>query len=103
MIQLRVLVSLKTSVFDPQGQTIADALHSMGYGTVEDVRQGKYFELDLATTRWAQGGVAAALSGAPDELDLHLADTLRAGAGLCDQRRAGALAAGGGGGPAARL
>ena len=41
-------------------------------------------ELDQATTRWAQGGVAAALSGDPEEIDLHLADTLAAGAGLCD-------------------
>ena len=40
--------------------------------------------LDLATTRWAQGGVAAALSGDPEEIDLHHADTLAAGAGLCD-------------------
>jgi L-aspartate oxidase len=41
-------------------------------------------ELSQATTRWAQGGVAAALSEDPEELDLHLADTLAAGAGLCD-------------------
>ncbi|MEZ5321250.1 MAG: L-aspartate oxidase [Microthrixaceae bacterium] len=41
-------------------------------------------ELDLATTRWAQGGVAAALSGESEETDLHLADTLSAGVGLCD-------------------
>ncbi len=40
--------------------------------------------LDLATTRWAQGGVAAALSGDPEEIDLHLADTLAAGVDLCD-------------------
>jgi phosphoribosylformylglycinamidine synthase PurS subunit len=38
---------LKPSVFDPQGNTIAQALQSLGYGTVADVRQGKYFELDL--------------------------------------------------------
>ena len=37
--------------------------------------------LDQATTRWAQGGVAAALSRDPEEIDLHLADTLAAGAG----------------------
>ena len=43
----RVFVTLKPSVFDPQGHTISDALHSMGYGTVGDVRQGKYFELEL--------------------------------------------------------
>ncbi len=41
-------------------------------------------ELDQATTRWAQGGVAAVLAGDPDSTDLHLADTLAAGAGLCD-------------------
>lgn len=40
--------------------------------------------LNQATTRWAQGGVAAALSGNPEETDLHLADTLAAGGGLCD-------------------
>jgi L-aspartate oxidase len=42
-------------------------------------------ELDQATTRWAQGGVAAVLGGDPDSTDLHLADTLAAGAGLCDE------------------
>jgi phosphoribosylformylglycinamidine synthase PurS subunit len=47
-MRARVFVTLKPSVFDPQGQTIADALHSMGYTGVGDVRQGKYFELELA-------------------------------------------------------
>ena len=46
-MKARVFVTLKPSVFDPQGQTIADALHSMGYTVVGDVRQGKYFELEL--------------------------------------------------------
>src|SRR4029453_1657699 len=41
-------------------------------------------ELAQAATRWAQGGVAAAIAGDPDSTDLHLADTLQAGAGLCD-------------------
>ncbi|HSH23272.1 MAG TPA: FAD-binding protein, partial [Acidimicrobiales bacterium] len=40
--------------------------------------------LDQATTRWAQGGVAAVLSTDEDSTDLHLADTISAGAGLCD-------------------
>ena len=48
-MRAKVFVTLKPSVFDPQGQTIADALHSMGYGAVGDVRQGKYFELDLTS------------------------------------------------------
>jgi phosphoribosylformylglycinamidine synthase PurS subunit len=46
-MKARVFVTLKKSVFDPQGKTIADALHSMGYAGVSDVRQGKFFELDL--------------------------------------------------------
>ena len=41
-------------------------------------------ELSQATTRWAQGGVAAVLGEEEDSIDLHLADTLAAGAGLCD-------------------
>jgi L-aspartate oxidase len=41
-------------------------------------------ELSQSATRWAQGGVAAALGGDADSADLHLADTLAAGAGLCD-------------------
>ena len=46
-MKARVFVTLKKSVFDPQGQTIADALHSLGYTGVGDVRQGKFFELDV--------------------------------------------------------
>jgi len=43
MIQLRVLVSLKTSVFDPQGRTTLEALHGLGYKAITDLRQGKSF------------------------------------------------------------
>ena len=46
-MKARVFVTLKPSVFDPQGRTIVEALQSLGYGAVADVRQGKYFELDL--------------------------------------------------------
>src|SRR5919204_205774 len=59
-MKARVFVTLKPSVFDPQGKTIADALHSLGYTGVADVRQGKYFELDLATTEAAQAKQIAA-------------------------------------------
>ena len=46
-MKARVFVTLKQSVFDPQGQTITDALHSLGYTGVADVRQGKFFELHV--------------------------------------------------------
>jgi phosphoribosylformylglycinamidine synthase PurS subunit len=46
-MKIRVFVTLKPSVFDPQGSTIVDALHSMGYAAVSDVRQGKFFEMDV--------------------------------------------------------
>jgi phosphoribosylformylglycinamidine synthase len=42
-----VFVTLKPSVFDPQGSIVTEALHTLGYGAVKDVRQGKYFELDI--------------------------------------------------------
>jgi len=59
-MRARVFVTLKPSVFDPQGRTIAEALHSLGYNSVENVRQGKYFELDLATSEAAQAQALAA-------------------------------------------
>jgi phosphoribosylformylglycinamidine synthase subunit PurS len=46
-MKVRILVSFKNSVLDPQGQTVKNALHTMGYGFIKDVRQGKVFELDL--------------------------------------------------------
>jgi phosphoribosylformylglycinamidine synthase len=46
-MRARVYVTLKPSVFDPQGTTVTDALHTMGYSSVHEVRQGKYFEFDV--------------------------------------------------------
>jgi phosphoribosylformylglycinamidine synthase len=55
----RVFVTLKPSVFDPQGRTIVEALHSMDYPSIVDVRQGKYFELQVnADTRDAAQSLA---------------------------------------------
>jgi phosphoribosylformylglycinamidine synthase len=42
-----VYVSLKKSVLDPQGKTIHGALAKIGYKSLDDVRQGKYFEITL--------------------------------------------------------
>ena len=46
-MKAKVYVTLKPSILDPQGKTIAQALHTMGYDAIEDVRQGKFFELDV--------------------------------------------------------
>ena len=46
-MRARVYVSLKPSVFDPQGRVVADALTSLGYDDVKDVRQGKFCEVEL--------------------------------------------------------
>jgi phosphoribosylformylglycinamidine synthase subunit PurS len=59
-VRARVFVTLKPSVFDPQGRTIADALHSMGYTSIGDVRQGKYFELEIDAASAAQAEALAA-------------------------------------------
>ena len=47
-MKARVYVSLKSTVLDPQGQTIRAALNAHGHPIVESVRQGKYFDLQLA-------------------------------------------------------
>lgn len=46
-MRVRILVSFKDSVLDPQGQTVKNALHTLGFSFVKDARQGKVFELEL--------------------------------------------------------
>lgn len=46
-MKVRILVSLKDSVLDPQGQAVKNTLHTLGYSSIKDVRQGKVFELEL--------------------------------------------------------
>jgi phosphoribosylformylglycinamidine synthase len=58
-MKARVFVTLKPSVFDPQGRTVVEALHSLGHTNVGDVRQGKYFELDLNVQSAAEGEALA--------------------------------------------
>jgi phosphoribosylformylglycinamidine synthase len=58
-MRARVFVTLKPSVFDPQGQTITDALHTMGYTRIDDVRQGKYFELEVDAKTGAEARAIA--------------------------------------------
>ncbi len=46
-MRVKIFVSLKNGVLDPQGKAIERSLHSLGYGEVQDVRMGKYLELDV--------------------------------------------------------
>jgi phosphoribosylformylglycinamidine synthase subunit PurS len=52
-MKAHVYVTLKSSVLDPQGQTIHNALRKIGFADVTSVRQGKYFALEL------EGGLTA--------------------------------------------
>jgi phosphoribosylformylglycinamidine synthase len=47
-MKARVHVTLKNGVLDPQGKAIAGALGHLGFSGINEVRQGKYIELDLA-------------------------------------------------------
>lgn len=49
-MKAKVYVTLKNGVLDPQGKAIAGALHGLGFTGVEDVRQGKFIELEVAET-----------------------------------------------------
>jgi phosphoribosylformylglycinamidine synthase PurS subunit len=46
-MKARVYVTFKSTVLDPQGQTIQSALNGLGHRTITGVRQGKYFEIEL--------------------------------------------------------
>tara|TARA_B100001123_G_scaffold152897_1_gene176908 strand:- start:355 stop:597 length:243 start_codon:yes stop_codon:yes gene_type:complete len=46
-LKISVIVTLKTDVLDPQGRTIKKALEDMSFKNINDIRQGKYFEIDI--------------------------------------------------------
>lgn len=46
-MKAKVYVTLKAGVLDPQGKAIQHSVDLLGYGGIEDVRQGKYFEIEL--------------------------------------------------------
>ncbi|MGE8079751.1 phosphoribosylformylglycinamidine synthase subunit PurS [Peribacillus loiseleuriae] len=47
MYKVKVYITLRESVLDPQGTAVKSSLHSMSYDTVSDVRIGKYMELTI--------------------------------------------------------
>jgi len=46
-MKVKVVVTLKSGVLDPQGKAIQQTLNGMGFANVKDVRQGKYFDIDV--------------------------------------------------------
>ena len=46
-MKISVTVTLKKDVLDPQGKVVKQTLKNMGYKNIEDVRQGKYFDIEL--------------------------------------------------------
>ncbi|MDH3442491.1 MAG: phosphoribosylformylglycinamidine synthase subunit PurS [Deltaproteobacteria bacterium] len=46
-MRVKIFVSLKNGVLDPQGKAIQRSLHSLGYEEVRDVRMGKYLEIEV--------------------------------------------------------
>jgi phosphoribosylformylglycinamidine synthase PurS subunit len=50
IVKAKIHVTLKNGVLDPQGKAVGHALGSLGFDGVQEVRQGKYIELDLEET-----------------------------------------------------
>ena len=46
-MKVKVVVTLKSGVLDPQGKAIQQTLNGMGFANIKDVRQGKYFDIDI--------------------------------------------------------
>ena len=49
-MKISVIITLKKDVLDPQGKVIHQTLDGMGFGDVNEIRQGKYFEIDTKET-----------------------------------------------------
>ena len=50
MTKVRIFVTYNQSVFDPQGETIKDAIHTLGHDEVKDVQVGKFFDVTVEGT-----------------------------------------------------
>ena len=49
-MKIKIIVTLKNGVLDPQGKAIQQTLNGMGYNEIKDVRQGKYFDIEINET-----------------------------------------------------
>ena len=46
-MKVKIIVTLKSGVLDPQGKAIQQTLNSMGFDNIKEVRQGKYFDIEI--------------------------------------------------------
>ena len=58
-MKIKVIVTLKSGVLDPQGKAIQQTLNGMGFSNVKDVRQGKYFDIDISENDEQKAKLAA--------------------------------------------
>ena len=70
-MKARIHITLKNGVLDPQGKAIQQALAGLGFDAVEDVRQGKYIEVELA-----EADVETARTKVSDMCEKLLANTV---------------------------
>lgn len=70
-MKARIHITLKNGVLDPQGKAIQQALTGLGFDAVEDVRQGKYIEVELA-----ESDAEAARTKVSDMCEKLLANTV---------------------------
>ncbi|MGG0655123.1 phosphoribosylformylglycinamidine synthase subunit PurS [Rummeliibacillus pycnus] len=62
MKKVKIYVTLRESVLDPQGSAVKGSLHTMGYNEVEDVRIGKYLELQIDPSERDIDGIVKEMS-----------------------------------------
>ena len=70
-MKARIHITLKSGVLDPQGKAIQQALTGLGFDAVEDVRQGKYIEVELS-----ESDAEAARTKVSDMFEKLLANTV---------------------------
>lgn len=70
-MKARIHITLKAGVLDPQGKAIHHALEGLGFGGVQDVRQGKFIEIELP-----DGDAAAAKAKVAEMCEQLLANTV---------------------------
>ena len=58
-MKIKAIVTLKTGVLDPQGRAIQQTLSGMGFSSLRDVRQGKFFELEIDENDKAKAKITA--------------------------------------------